>query len=469
MPYTEFFCQNGGSNLNAGSTTNNTAAYTSIHGNWVSLTRAFTPTDGSTPASTVSVGDWASVYIDGATVGVFVGRISVVGAGTNGTISISAALAGAAPADQTGTATIKVGGAWQGPNAASAFPFSLAGLQALLDSSNHQTRVNMKNDQTYSITSALTFAAANGPFVIQGYTSSTGDGGKATWSGGTSTGAIIANTVGTGLAFIDHIFTTSITTGTTVDLVISGGPANSWTRCVFTGARQKGLSCTGIQNTVTECEAYLNNVNNNATIGAFHTSTETSYKNCIAHDNAGSNTSGFVNTSALRGRYDNCISETNGAHGLLVTASALGGIFVENCDFYNNTGDGINVATAVKPFMWIENCNFFKNAKGIDNVSVINAGFAYNNTYGAGTQANTGADVTNNLTVSGTTNYTSNLTPWVDPANGNFSQSPNQGIIGRGAFTETAANYAGTVGYPFTGAAPAQIVPEYRIPSIASI
>src|SRR6184192_2760283 len=78
--FTEFYCQTGGSNLNAGSTTNNTAAYTSTNGNW-NGSSIFTPTDGSTPASSVSVGDFASVYLDAASVAVFVARVTVVAAG----------------------------------------------------------------------------------------------------------------------------------------------------------------------------------------------------------------------------------------------------------------------------------------------------------------------------------------------------------------------------------------------------
>jgi len=50
--------QNGGNNVNAGSTTNNTAAYTSTNGNWSTVTNKFTPTDGSTPASSVNVGEF---------------------------------------------------------------------------------------------------------------------------------------------------------------------------------------------------------------------------------------------------------------------------------------------------------------------------------------------------------------------------------------------------------------------------
>ncbi len=469
MAYTEFFCQSGASNLNAGSTT--TASVYTGTGNWVQATGVFTPSDNSTPASTVSVGMWGSIYITaGATVSLWVARITVVGAGVNGAVTVNTAGLGAKPANGSGTITLVVGGPWLGPNAAVGFPYTLSGIGNQQDTTAHTMRVNMKNDQTYTLTASFAFATSNAlGMVVQGYTSSVNDGGKATWDGTTNTGAIISTLGSSGVYMIDHIFTTSITTGST-DLVITGANGNyAFIRCVFTGSRRRGLSVTGAMTKVIECEAYANNASNTASTGAFHTTAETFFSRDIAHDNAGSNTSGFLITGngiAI----DHCVSETNGGNGISQIGSAgTAPVVITNSDLYNNTGDGVNIVTASTNLCWIENNNFFKNAKGINNVSVLNSGFAYNNTYGVGTQANTGADVTNNLTVTAAVNYPSNLLPWVDAANGNFSQQPNQGIIGRGAFTETAASYTGTVGYPFTGAAPAQIVPELRIPSIASI
>jgi hypothetical protein len=122
---------------------------------------------------------------------------------------------------------------------------------------------------------------------------------------------------------------------------------------------------------------------------------------------------------------------------------------------YNNTSNGINIATALSTHVWIENCNFVKNGgAGINNISVINTGFVYNCGYGAGTQANGSGDTINNLVQSGTVTYGSNLTPWVDPANGDFRINLlAANFAGRGAFTETASSYAGTIGTPDIGAA----------------
>jgi hypothetical protein len=465
--YTEYYCQSGGSNLNAGSTNNNTATYSSIHGNWTNATGVFTPTDGSTPASTVSVGMWASVYIDGASVGVYVGRIGTVAAGVNGAITANTLGAGAKPANQTGTATIVVGGAWQGPNAASGFPFTLVSFGLNRDATAHAVRVNLKNDQTYSITSSITpSTASNASYVVEGYTGSAGDGGRATFDGGTSTGTVLANAGPTGTAWQDVIFKTSITSGST-NLV--NGSGQTFIRCVFTGARNGGLVLTGsTPSHVIECEAYGNNTANAALVGAFVTSgSGNTFVRCISHDNTGSNTQGFA---VQQGGVviANCVADTNGANGILFSAASINGnLSILNSDFYNNTGDAINIASGSVPnSIWIENCNFIKNTgAGINNVPVNNWGFVFNCGYGSGTQAN-GADTINNLMQSGTITYASGATPWVDPANGDFTNNlPASQGTGRGAFTETASSYAGTVGYPDISAAAANVGVAFPTPT----
>ena len=81
MSYTDFYMQTTGSNLNAGSTTSDAAVYTSTGGNFDG-TSVFTPTDGSTPASSIAVGDYVALYNTGDT--------AAVGAEILSTVQISA-------------------------------------------------------------------------------------------------------------------------------------------------------------------------------------------------------------------------------------------------------------------------------------------------------------------------------------------------------------------------------------------
>src|SRR5215472_6750624 len=92
--FTEFYMNaSTGSNLNGGSDAG-TVTYTSTNGNYNAGTGVFTPTDGSNPVTAgVTVGQFASIYIDGATVGVFVTRVTAVTNATNGTITTSLTIA----------------------------------------------------------------------------------------------------------------------------------------------------------------------------------------------------------------------------------------------------------------------------------------------------------------------------------------------------------------------------------------
>ena len=166
MAFTEFYCQTTGSNLNAGSSTADAALFTFTNGNWDATTGIFIAIGAD--LSAITVGMFASVYIDGASVGVFVGVITEVDDALD-TITVSlSAKSGTAPTTSATGRSIKVGGAWKGPNAAEAFPFNFV-QNTLTDSSSNPLRVNFKNGDTYSITAAITQANA-GPIVYQGYT-----------------------------------------------------------------------------------------------------------------------------------------------------------------------------------------------------------------------------------------------------------------------------------------------------------
>src|SRR5262249_22667007 len=141
---------------------------------------------------------------------------------------------------------------------------------------------------------------------------------------------------------------------------------------------------------------------------------------------------------------------------------------VANSDFYNNSSDAIKIIASNKDCYWIENNNFIKNTgAGVNNVSTVNAGYVYNCGYGSGTQVN-GSDTLNNFNQSGTVTYASGVTPWVDPANGDFSinLAAAQGA-GRGKFTETDSNLSApnTIGYPDIAAAQAQIGTAFPTPT----
>jgi hypothetical protein len=204
-----------------------------------------------------------------------------------------------------------------------------------------------------------------------------------------------------------------------------------------------------------ECEAYNCNKGNTASQYAFNNLTAGGvYLRCIAHDNTTANTGGFG--TAVNCIFVDCISDTNGKYGFEL--SGVGTMQMIGCDAYNNSTNGINLSGASAASLYIENCNLIKNgAWGINSSgSSLRNGSIFNCAFGAGTQANGSGTIngTGGLNVIGTVTYASNVTPWTDPANGDFRINLAAArAAGRGSFTQIAPSYAGAIGYPDIGAA----------------
>jgi hypothetical protein len=458
MAFNEFACRSGGSNMNGGSLASNaepatTPVYSATNGGWNSGTGVFTPTSGN-PSTTVTVGDFASVFLDGATTPVFIGRVTAVNT-TTVTVSTTAK-SGTAPTTAGSGISINVGGAWLGPNGAVGFPFNFA-TSTLQSASGDRPRINFKNDATYSITAVINSVNPANPIRYQGYTTTFGDLGKATIDGGTSGASyVLLNVANASSAmYADFIFQNNGATGTVGGVGITN--TNSLTvllRCVVHDIRGPGFAVTGNTGAhLIECEAYNCNQGNGGNNAGFVGGQASIAIRCIAHDNSGSSTDGFSSFGLMIG----CISETNGRFGVLGGGTLNTMI---NCDIYNNASAGLANGIGGSGMYYLENCNFIKNGTyGIDfgNGGIAN-GMAINCGFGSGTQANTSGQTrvgSGGLAeFIGSVTYASGVTPWVDPANGDFSinLAAAKGA-GRGNFMQTAASYAGTIGYPDIGAA----------------
>jgi hypothetical protein len=462
MAFTEFYCRSGGSNMNGGKLNSGaepatTAVYSATNGGWNSGTGVFTPTSGN-PSLTVTVGDFANVFLDGATAPVFIGRVTGTSS-TTVTVDVSTRKSGTAPTTAGTGISINVGGAWKGPNSTVGFPFGFI-TNALTDTSTNRPRVNFKNDQTYSITAAMTHAN-NGPAKFQGYTTSAGDGGKATIDGGTINASYVLLSMSNAAQNLleDLIFQNNGATGSaTLVAMATGGGARSWVRrCVFAHSRGHGLDMSQGNGTAVECEAYDCNQSNTANLAGFLLNAAgNGLVRCISHDhgtpgNAGDNNRhGIVSGNSSAGVYlVSCISESNGATGFKINGNSSQYKFL-NCDFYNNGSDGIldGVGGGL-----VKNGGYCVNLVGGDTLYAV----LVNNGFGAGTQVNTSGQTnittgTDAVEVIGSVTYANDVTPWVDPANGDFRISLTAAKnTGQGSFTQTAASYAGAVGFPDIG------------------
>jgi len=478
MSFTNFCCRSGGNNMNGGGQSDNgepgtSAKYTSTNGNW-NGTSIFTPTDSSTPASSISVGDWACACVDGATTPSYYARVTAVAAGVNGAITLSTTrFMGTAPTSSASARTIRVGGAWLGPNAAVGFPFGMMSA-ALMDGTNLTPRVNFKNDQTYAVTTTTLLVTASNLYVrYEGYTTTFGDGGQANLDGGTTGASYIlinASNAGAENEFINFTFSNNGATGSADGVsATTGGNAIRlrFEHCVFHDLRGSGFSSvsgTGGFHLFCECEFYNCNQSNSATKGGADIGglvSVTWFKRTIFHDNSGSNTAGINAVCAVS--CEGCIFDTNGGIGIRVNTNG-GGVYLSQCDFYANASDGIGGPLAGGGTrVFAENCNFVDNGGYGVNLAAGATwqGCLRNCGFGSGTMANASGNT--NAPTSGTLEnispitYGANLTPWVDPANGDFrlNSTATAGAsargAGRGSYTQTATSYAGTVSYPDVG------------------
>jgi hypothetical protein len=472
--YTNFCCRSGGSNLNAGTVDGSTAvpattplvAYTG--GDWTSGTDVYIAPVGA-DMTEAQVGRFAALFHDGDSAPVanqyLVARITNVNAGTR-SITLSTtnrAQLGSEVASGTGTRSLRIGGAWAGPAVANGFPFTLTtAMNTLQNAAGNPTRVNLRNDQTYSITANFTIANGSAGITIRGFTAAYGDGGRATIAGPTTGSAFTLVSIpgtSTSVNFEELEFKDNGASGGSgsYGLSLQTGAHNVW-RCVFRDLRGPGLHHT-TPISVSECEFYGCNQSNTASQGAVQNAGGSLFmRRSVIHDNAGANTAGvFANPSNALVVIEDCVIESNGGRGISSSNSPM--FQLTRTDVYNNGSDGVFLASGAQLFA--DSCNFVKNGGWAVNASASCYVRTLNCGFGSGTQANAAGNLNLPASVaaveSGTVTYAADVTPWADPASGDFRVALEAAKgAGRGTFLQTAAGYAGTVGYPDIGAAQSQ-------------
>lgn len=367
MAYTEFYCDPvNGSNLNAGSTLG-APAYTGVGDSDGAGT--FTPSDGSTPASSVNVGDFVSVYVTaGATTTVFVGRVTAVAPGVNGAITNGIPGSGVYPANSSGAHTITcvAGGAWKGPGGASAFPVNFV-TNNMTDIAGDPIRVTLLNTAVYSVTSGMSVASQG--IVWQGAHSTPGDGGKAVFDGGITGGSFAVFTISqTGVILRDLVVQNNGATGGSAGISLSArGIVERVTIRNMTGPGIQVISNVG--GVLIEVELYNNNINNNNNSGGISIASTGGPLYCdrvFSHHNAGGNSSGLiVNVTSTTLFLHNCIFDSNGNCGILLTSSATGFLgFFSFLAVNGNSSHGVSVVPTGAGTLRMVNCKIANNGAG---------------------------------------------------------------------------------------------------------
>jgi len=458
--YTDFYVDanaSAGTNVNSGSTSNALATYTSTNGNWDGAS-LFVPTDGSTPAGTVTTNTFASVYLDGATNAVYIARIETVAAGVNGTITLSTtAVGGTAPTSGATGRSIKVGGAWSGPRNSSTVPFGVL-KTTCTNASGNSVRCNWRSGSSNVLSVGITDSSV-GPMHHEGYLTNPGDGLGRAIIDANNVNMSLLTLSGVNVSIANFIFQHNLPTGTGSGLISSGGEQRV-TGCVANGLGGRGFSIVTSGAILTECEAYNCNQGTNADFAGFYTSaTGTTFDRCYSHDNLTAASSGFtVSASTANAYFIECIAQNNGSNGFSLQGQALN--FVKNCNSVSNGLSGIDLGSGSACVAYIENCALFNNLSyGINSSGslLLRDGLVKNCVYGSGNQTNVLGNVVANLNgieVDTPIIYTASSTPWTSPTTGNFTPVAGASIVntGRGTFTATKSGYTPTLSYPDIGA-----------------
>jgi hypothetical protein len=385
----------------------------------------------------------------------FVGRVTARDA-TTITVSLTAK-SGTAPADGTGNRTLKIGGAWKGPDGPAAFPFGFLAA-ACTNAAGDQPFINMMNDAVYSVTAVVTH---NQAVPVSGFSAAYRDTGRAIIDGGTSGTSynVISLTAQAIRQFANIEVRNNGATGSATGLLFDSVNRILIRNCVVHDVRGHGFGATGNPGgELWFCEAYACNQSNTANLAGFSAGTPgtCTFFNCVSHDHVGSNAHGFVGSTL---KCVNCIADTCGGNGFRATGNG-GLLSCFQCAAYNCTSNGIEHASGADGQTTAVNCLLVNNGvRGVVGVAsssststsgyVLNCAF-YNNTSGQVTNVQTD-NIIGSITLTGN--------PFVDAANGDFRLNNTAGAgaacrgAGYGTFTQTAASYAGTLGYPDVGAA----------------
>lgn len=452
--FTEFYVQTTGSNLNAGSTTSDSASVTSANGDWANAAAdTFTATSG-TPFSGVTAGEYASVFLDGSTQTGYVAQVVSVG-GSGASVTLSTTIkAGTAPAAGATGRTCKIGGAWAGPSGAVDFPFGFI-ASTLSSSSTTPTRSNWKNG-TWTVTDGIVHTTDD--LWWEAYTTTPGD----------NTGWAVIQGPTTGTAFT--LITASSMDRSTMEGFIVENNGNSGTdlanyylmrvgnhnllrRCKFRNGWGNGVY-NSQESAFVEIEAYNNCLGGGA---ATQAGIKINYSGalalrCVSHDNA---RGGFLADGGIL--LHRVITYDNGGAGMGSTGDE--NQFCMASDFYGNTNSGAHLGLGSQATMNVNywNVNFIKNTRyGFESEGQATPGTFFHNAFGSGTMVNSLGTVDNDKWRQelNTLTYGTDVSPYSDAANGNFNitgSAANES--GYSVFLQLHPSYSGTVGYIDRGAA----------------
>jgi hypothetical protein len=329
MAFTEFYMQTTGNDANAGSSSNNNADVTSTNGGWSTVTNIFTAAAGTPFSAVVANTDWASIYIDGATIAVFVGLVTTVGGG-GASVTISATLRfGTAPTTNATTRSCKINGAW-------ASPAPLTNGKAGVGTLAFSQRINTKAG-TYSALTTVNWGI-NGtttfPHWWRGYNTTPGDlDNDTTNSLAKPLFSFAANQNFTYTAAFGLMTGLSLVGNINGNLLANTSSTGRIMRCRFENQSSgaNAVAATGGNNNVFAFCWFKCPTTANAVV----TMVETTFIGCVAEGGI----AGYA-PSTRSPRFYQCTSMNALTNGFKYST---GSIFMANCTVSNCGGDGVAI------------------------------------------------------------------------------------------------------------------------------
>lgn len=452
MALTNYYVQSGASDVNAGSTTNNAAAVTVTNGSWDITAETFIGVTG-TEFAAVNVGDWASIYIDGATLAVFISQVTAVGAlGVSITVSTTQKYGTKPSASATGR-SCKVGGAH-----ATLLPWSSTGIGGT--TAPFDTKINVKQ-ATYSLGASITFSVVGTTTAIvwfSGYNTTPGDLDNDT------TNALAKPVLALGSTFLMtasgayQIWSgVSITSSRTGSGLVASGASQYYSRTrvenTSSNAGAIAMTTSGAGNVF--AYSWFKAPTTATTSGVIVVSTSSAaWVGCVSE---GGGLAGW-NLGVLNGLFTNCIALSNTGSG--ISLSGAGTLRMFNCTVYGASADGVKFTTGVLAQSMIVGCVFsncagiaINNASGTDTANLFRANndFYSNGTNEAGfgdapawfgqtDSASPFVSAPTNLTLATVTNARQNGFPGV------FENETYSSFLSIGAVQPTSASSGGFVG-----------------------
>lgn len=388
-----------------------------------------------------------------------VGNLIHISAGTNwtaGWYTIVSATANAATLDRAcGSAASLSGGTWYEGGALA----SIAQMVTNITAAGATAYVKATANYTLSSAQAISVAVSGGGAInIIGYTSTRGDGGRATITTATNSINLFEMNGADGWVFTNFIFSST-----------AGTPGDGWHAKTSSAKHMSAVNCkfTGFANAINGNYAVDYAFNSLAlancdlssnTIGVINSGIITLW-GCYIHDN----TSDGVKTSLGTYNYgpifaSRTIFKSNGGSGVNFTSSTQtiqDGRFI-NCAFINNTAAGISYVTLEN--LYIFNCIFDSNGTyaihSTNSPAVLPSTLITNsNAYGSGALANVSGNFDSGTIKNGPGDVTTlSVDPFVSRAGANFAlnNSANGGALLRGAGFPGALTIGGT-GYEDIG------------------